>query len=396
MNISTVKHCVGCMACADRCPKSCIHSYEDTLGHRYPNVNATQCIDCGACLKVCPAENPPLLHEPLKVVAAWRTDEKLREQSSSGGIASALAEEMIAHGGSVYGCAFVPPFSFRHIRCTTKEELHSLRGSKYVQSAINDIYRQIKVDLKNGLEVLFIGTPCQVAGLLGFLGYKTYENLYTVDLVCHGVPSQQMLNDNIDLYTKAKGEECRVHFREKLRESSRAKRNAIYRITFGWFFQNQPYVSEPIFLPYQKDPYMLGFISGLTFRPNCYECRYASVARVADLTLSDYWGLSKNAGFDKGKGVSNILVNTGQGRLLWNLIKNESIYQERPLLESVWGNGQLKAPSVRHPEHERFVLLYSNLGFKTAVEECSRRYLKKMKQKKVLETIKNTIRLFFR
>ena len=388
--------CTGCEACANVCVHKAIKMQPDSSGYKYPLVDINKCTDCGICQKICPSLSLNERYYPLESLAVTTKDELDTLSSASGGAASLLSRVIIRRGGVVYGCDGTDIRNVHHTRISTLEGIERLKGSKYVQSAINDIYRQIKVDLKNGLEVLFIGTPCQVAGLLGFLRYKTYENLYTVDLVCHGVPSQQMLNDNIDLYTKTKGEECRVHFREKLRESSRAKRNAIYRITYGWFFQNQPYVSEPIFLPYQKDPYMLGFISGLTFRPNCYECRYASVARVADLTLSDYWGLSKNAGFDKGKGVSNILVNTGQGRLLWNLIKNESIYQERPLLESVWGNGQLKAPSVRHPEHERFVLLYSNLGFKTAVEECSRRYLKKMKQKKVLETIKNTIRLFFR
>ena len=315
---------------------------------------------------------------------------------ASGGAATLLSRSIIHQGGVVYGCDGNDIRNVHHTRISTLEEVELLKGSKYVQSAINDVYRLVREDLRYGIKVLFIGTPCQIAGLYGFLKYKVYENLFTADLVCHGVPSQQMLNDNIDLYTAIKGDECKVRFRDKVRIELNTKRNAIYRITYGWFFQNQPYVEELLFRSYKKDPYMLGFISGLTFRPNCYECRYASVARVADVTLSDYWGLADNAGFEKGKGVSNILVNTLQGQNLWNQVKKDAKYKERPLMEAIRGNGQLLAPSTRHPEHDRFVELYPSIGFKEAINECSKSYLKKQKVKEMITAIKSVVRKLVR
>lgn len=246
--------CTGCEACANVCAHTAITMKPDYSGYKYPSVDINKCTDCGTCQKICPLLSLNQRYYPLESLAVTTKHELDTLSSASGGAASLLSRVIIRRGGVVYGCDGTDIRNVHHTRISTLDGIERLKGSKYVQSAINDIYRQIKVDLKNGLEVLFIGTPCQVAGLLGFLRYKTYENLYTVDLVCHGVPSQKMLNDNIDLYTKTNGDECRVHFREKLRKSSRAKHNAIYRITYGWFFQNQPYVSEPIFLPYQKDP----------------------------------------------------------------------------------------------------------------------------------------------
>lgn len=394
--ICPINKCTGCEACSNICAHSAIKMQPDSSGYKYPVIDESRCTDCGLCQKSCPSLTLNWRHYPIQNLAVTTKDEMDTLSCASGGAATLLSRSIIIQGGVVYGCDGNDIRNVHHTRISTLEEVELLKGSKYVQSAINNVYRQVREDLRSGIKVLFIGTPCQVAGLYGFLRYKVYDNLFTADLVCHGVPSQQMLNDNIDLYTDVKDCECKVRFREKLRQVSNTKRNAIYRITFGWFLQKQPNVGEPLFRSYKKDPYMLGFISGLTFRPNCYECRYASVARVSDVTLSDYWGLADNAGFEKSKGVSNILVNTKQGQNLWYQMKKDAIYKERPLMEAIRGNGQLLAPSSRHPEHDRFVMLYPSIGFKEAINECSKSYLKKQKVKEMITALKSVVRKLVR
>ena len=349
MNISTVKHCVGCMACADRCPKSCIHFCEDALGHRYPTVNSAQCINCGLCLKVCPAENPPLLHEPLKVVAAWRTDENLRERSSSGGMASVLAEEMIAHGGTVYGCAFIPPFSFRHIRCATKEELYSLRGSKYVQSDTSGIFRQIHDDLKAGREVLFIGTPCQTAAVRNF--FSDHTHLFIVDLICHGVPSQRLLRESLPYDFTS----LHVDYVE-------------FRTSTKYHFSAKNGISTVYSRPLNKDLYMKGFFTALYYRNSCYSCKFAQTVRVGDLTLGDFWGVSLPKHVDKrSKGVSLCMVNSESGKNLMERISKNIEQIERPIAEAVAGNRQLSHPMPRTFRARLFQWIYPRLGFRWGV-----------------------------
>lgn len=349
MNISTVKHCVGCMACADRCPRSCINICKDALGHCYPTVNTAQCIDCGACLKVCPAENPPLLNEPQKVVAAWRTNEKLREQSSSGGIASALAEEIIEHGGIVYGCAFVPPFSFRHIRCTKKEELYTLRGSKYVQSDTSGIFRQIHNDLKEEREVLFIGTPCQAAAVRNY--FPNHTHLFIVDLICHGVPSQQLLRESLpNNFTSLQVD--KVEFRANTK----------------FHFVAKSGISTVYSRPLNKDLYLKGFFTALYYRDSCYSCHFARTARAGDLTIGDFWGVKlpelKN---EENKGISLCLVNTEFGKNLLKRISKSIKQVERPLAEAVAGNSQLSHPMPRSFRARLFQWVYPKFGFRWGV-----------------------------
>ena len=352
MNISTVRHCVGCMACADRCPKSCIHICEDVLGHRYPTVNAALCIDCGVCLKVCPAENPPLLHDAQKVVAAWRTDEKLRTLSSSGGIASALAEEMIIHGGTVYGCAFVPPFSFRHIRSTTKEDLNALRGSKYVQSDTNGIYHQIHDDLKNGREVLFIGTPCQAAAVRNY--FHEHENLFVIDLVCHGVPSQRLLRESLP----------------KNFMSLRAD-HVFFRASTKYHFWAQRGISTVFSRPLSRDLYMKGFFTALYFRESCYSCQFARTARVGDLTLGDFWGVDlSEIPAEESNGISLCMINTEAGAELLHRISKNIKQFERPIAEAVAGNRPLTHSMSITFRSRLFRWLYPKLGFHWSVA-CS-------------------------
>lgn len=370
--------CTGCGACETGCPKRAISLKADKCGYFYPQINQDSCVDCGICQKICPSVSlQPLLYPIDNLAVIAKAKEEILS-CASGGAATILSTTIIENGGVVYGCDGTDIRNVHHVRIDCLSGLTRLKGSKYVQSRIGSVYHQVKNDLNEGRKVLFIGTPCQVAGLKGYLQNKNIETLYVADLVCHGVPSQQMLNDNIDYYTTTRGEVCNVSFRKKIERSKNPISDAEYRITYGWFFQTTHkgrVVSKS--LPFHKDSYMLGFISGLTFRPNCYECRYACIARCSDITLSDYWGLAQNAGFENGMGVSNILVNTLRGQSLWDIAKNNTIYRHRDIIEALMGNGQLQAPSPRHPQHDKFAKLYPEVGFKKAVFVCSRKDLVK-------------------
>ena len=197
------KHnCCGCSACVQVCPKQCIRMYADNEGFLYPQVNSTICIDCGLCEKVCPVINQNKPNVPLSVYAAKNINEEVRIKSSSGGIFTLLAEQIISEGGVVFGARFNENWEVVHDYTETIDGLESFRGSKYVQSSISDNFKVAKQFLKEGRKVLFSGTPCQIAGLKKFL-QKEYENLLTMEVVCHGVPSPMVWRDYID-YKRAK------------------------------------------------------------------------------------------------------------------------------------------------------------------------------------------------
>ena len=188
IDIKDKKDCCGCSACVQKCPKQCISLKEDCEGFLYPIVDKDICIDCGLCEKVCPILYQGEERKPLKVFAAKNHDEEIRKQSSSGGIFTLLAEKIINEGGVVFGAKFDENWDVKHDYTETIEGLAAFRGSKYVQSRIEDNYRKAETFLKQGRKVLFSGTPCQIAGLKRFFR-KEYENLLTVDFICHGVPS---------------------------------------------------------------------------------------------------------------------------------------------------------------------------------------------------------------
>ena len=208
ITITDKSKCCGCNACVQACPKQCIEMHEDDEGFLYPRVDTTRCIDCGKCEKVCPVINQAEPHRPIKVYAAINPDEEIRRQSSSGGIFTLLAEQTIKEGGVVFGARFDESWQVTHDYTESIEGLASLRGSKYVQSCIGDTFLKAEAFLKQGRKVLFTGTPCQISGLKKYL-HKEYENLLTVDFVCHGVPSpliwQKYLSETLENFRAKRG-----------------------------------------------------------------------------------------------------------------------------------------------------------------------------------------------
>lgn len=350
MNISSVKKCSGCLACLDRCPKSCISIRKDKLGHIQPYISENECIDCSLCLKVCPAENTPSFHEPLSTWAAWRKEEEARMESSSGGLASVLSEAIVKEGGVVYGCAFQPKFEFKHIRCTSVEELQLLKGSKYVQSDTRGVYTSIAKDLKGNKKVLFIGTPCQVAGVKRFFAGKD-NNLYAIDLICHGVPSVEMLKDSLP-------EGIWGHDFDQVE----------FRACTKFHFSAKSGISTVFDRPLHKDLFLKGFFTALFYRNSCYTCNYAQKKRVGDITLGDFWGVNTNeVRTDVGKGVSLCMVNSQKGKELFDSVSGHIEKMERSIGEAVAGNKQLSHPMPRSFRAKIFRVLYPQCGFKWSI-----------------------------
>ena len=389
MKICPEELCTGCFACLNSCVHNAIEIREDVVGFRYPMVDQNKCVSCGLCERICPVNNVPDRRFPIKGYAAQVKETEELARCASGGASTAIAHYILKEVGVVYGCSGENIRQVKHVRIEALSELDRLQGSKYVQSEIGFTYRAIKEDLESGRFVLFIGTPCQVSGLKKYLR-KDNDRLYTADLVCHGVPSQRLLNDNIDDYMSRgyKIDERSISFRRKIPRKSQTQSA---RIEYGWFFQNQPYSREKTGVDYMRDPYMFGFIQGLFFRPSCYKCAYAYATRVGDFTLSDYWGLGQDSRFELGKGVSSIFVNTTKAQQLFDALKTTIDYEQRDVQESIVGNGQLQRPSARYPQYAYFREIYPSFGLRKAVEVCLKKDRLKIRLKKVLSIVRRLL-----
>lgn len=364
--VCPIDKCTGCSACYNACHQQAINMTENSMGHLHPVIDEDKCVGCHLCQKSCPVINKQTLLYPKSCYAVALPEEKDLMDSASGGAATALMRTVVTENGVVYGCTGEDIFHVRHIRVDSLQGIERLRGSKYVQSEIGTTYKDVLKDLKEQKRVLFTGTPCQIAGLKSYLK-KDYPNLTTVDLVCHGVPSQRMLTENIHNYTSdTDGSKIKVSFRRKTGRKEPKLNSA--RIEFGWFLQNQPY--SCVSRKFYNDSYMFGFLQCLTFRESCYTCRYATSARCSDITLADFWGLGDDAGFDKGSGVSLCLVNSDKGLSLINQIAPYVKIVERDVVEAIIGNGQLQRPSCKNNSHKKFRILYPSKGLDDAIHDC--------------------------
>lgn len=271
--------CTGCTACASICPKSIINMVEDNEGFVYPQItNEDQCIKCGKCIAVCPVKNSIVEENSPTSYAIKNKDISVQEQSSSGGAFSALASLIIMNGGVVYGVS-MDNFKVHHTKADNMESLVKFRGSKYVQSDLQNTFKEIKEELKKGKTVMFSGTPCQVEGLVSFLD-KKYNNLITIDFACHGVPSPKVLS--LYLYNLEK------RFGKKLSKVSfRDKKFNWRRFSFTAQMGETYQFSEPL----EKNLFLRGFTDNLFLRPSCYNCAFKKISRVSDITLADFWGI---------------------------------------------------------------------------------------------------------
>ena len=299
IRFSDKHNCCGCEACIQRCPKHCITPVRDDEGFLYPLVDEAACIDCGLCEKACPVINQQKPRRPLYAYAAINPDEDIRRNSSSGGVFTVLAENVIAEGGVVFGAMFNERWEVVHGQIENIGELDKLRGSKYVQSRIGTSYQAVETSLKAGRKVLFSGTSCQVAGLKKFLR-KEYDQLFTVDVVCHGVPSPLLWKEYL-ASLDASAPIQSINMKDK---------------TDGWMGYKMTIKGAQNTLSERAsiNKYLLAFSQNLSLRPSCYQCPAKSGKSGSDITLADYWGVEKLLPemYDN-KGTSFVCVNTLRG-----------------------------------------------------------------------------------
>lgn len=347
--------CCACGACVNICTQNAISMKTDEYGFLYPSIDSSLCVSCGQCKQVCAYQNMNVQHEPLEAYAAVACDKELLMKSASGGIFAVMARKVIDAGGIVFGAELQSDYSVKHVSITKPNEIYKLQGSKYTQSSTERTYSEIKEYLEKGKLVLFSGTPCQVVGLYGFLR-KDYENLLTIDIVCHGVPSNKMFKDYIKILESRTGSSVTDFiFRDK---------------SIGWGKNGSAIIGGQKMKIWQSaSSYLYYFSQGWIYRESCYKCKYACAYRPADITIGDYWGVEKqhpdylgNNGWDESKGISAILVNTKKGQ---NYLKTISgLIQMKPsTFEKVAaGNGQLRKPS-KPGKREEILDVYKNGGW---------------------------------
>lgn len=343
ITIKNKAHCCGCGACEQSCPKGCITMVPDEEGFLYPRVEETACVQCGLCEKVCPilSEKKPAAG-PIAAYGAYSTDEEIRKSSSSGGIFSVLAGEILSRGGVIAGAAFDDDFSVRHILVEQDDRLHRLRGSKYVQSRMEDTYIQIRRLLKQGRTVLFTGVSCQVAGLKAFLG-RDYEGLYTVDVLCHGVPSPKVWAAYCREQEAGHGQKLKaVSFRDK-------------RISWRKYSLSMKFGETEYCRRGGEDAYLQVFLRDLCLRPSCHSCRFKDIPRQSDLTIGDAWGIEKHMpDLDDDRGTSVVLVNSEKGRGLWDAVAGNVISRSGELDTLLPGDADSRRAVRPHPNRARF------------------------------------------
>lgn len=348
ININSKKDCCGCNACYSICPTSCIKMIEDEEGFLYPNVDGSKCIGCEKCINVCPMINGRKYNLEIDVYAAQNNDKDIQFESSSGGIFSIIADYILDNNGVVYGAAYNEKFQIVHKGIYTKDDLWKLRGSKYVQSNINDTYREAKQNLKNNRLVLFSGTPCQIAGLINYLG-KEYINLYLIDIVCHGVPSPGVFRRYINyMKDKFRANITNINFRAKELDI------AALKIEFA---NGKKYLSLS-----NKDLFYRAFFSDIILRPSCYECRHNSFRSGSDITLADYWGASTRFPDYKERedGVSLVINKTKKGKELFYLNSHKMEYIKSDIEHAAIKNPNIYNSSIMNSKRPDFFSEYQN------------------------------------
>ena len=345
------KNCTGCRACEASCPKGCISIKENNNGFLLPEVDTEKCISCNICSTICPVEHTER-NVPLKVYAAYSKADALK--STSGGVFSVLAKQVLDNNGIVYGTAFSEHLEAETIRIDSIKELVRLQGSKYVQGNTLDTYKQVSADLKTGLRVLYSGTPCQIAGLKKYLRSTDTSQLITAEIICHGVTSPQMFKDYIDWYEKHN--KCRIKdysFRAKSKENGRdfcflvtdTKGNAHFSSEF-------------------KDPYNKAYMSSEWFREVCYSCPFAAEQRVGDITLGDFWNADAlPKGFGKNRRVSVVIINSEYGDALFNDVKSLLIFTPSSWEAAKAGNSNLFRPTSRSVKKQNYAEHRNNPHF---------------------------------
>ncbi len=352
MKLCKSEQCLGCFACANICPHGAIEMEEDAIGALQPVINTKKCIECGACSKACPVLHPVGTNSVMDCYAVWSKDENVVRNSASAGLVTTLSKIIINDGGVVFGTRYDNNcLIFDYAEDIDK--LGEFQGSKYIHAHVRDSYRKIKEFLRQNRKVLFVGTPCQTAGLKSFLR-KDYEKLITIDLICHGVPPQKYLTEYMQGIMGKKPYD-KILFRGPEGEKTVAynKGKTVYRKDKA------------------RDLFYSAYAKSYINRENCYTCPFTSLSRVGDITAGDFWGLNKK---DLKEDAANIpyvslaFVNTKKGHDLLKEAEKELYCEKREITETLQGNKQLQTPCVKPKDRNVFLKKYANKGFVKALK----------------------------
>lgn len=377
-------NCSGCYSCVNSCTIKSISMYADEDGFLYPTIDKNKCINCKLCEKVCPIQSQMTYFNDSfdkLTYGAYSINDEILKNSSSGGIFHVLAIKILKSGGVVFGAAFDNNYrKVKHIFITSEDEIYKLRGSKYIQSEIGNNYIYVKNFLDKGVKVLFSGTPCQIAGLYAFLG-KQHKNLYTVDLICHGVPSEKVWNKYLDYQEYISGSKVKhIDFRNK--------NNGWKEYSIFIQFSNGRVYKEM----YYKDLYMKTFLSNISLRPSCTSCKFKGEKHVSDITLGDFWGVEKlYPKIFNNKGTSLVILNSENGKELFENISNSIVKLAVDYALATKENSALLYSVKTHPLRNRFFYDLNHINFNVLVKK----YIKTKKTlKEKIANILNKIGLW--
>lgn len=356
-------NCFGCAACQAVCPVHAINMVCDEYGFEYPVIDEKLCIGCNKCKNVCAYTGGDYKSSPKQSFAAVSTNTDVLN-SASGGVFASLASEFINQGGTVIGCAIeninqkiIP----HHIAVEHLGDLQKLMGSKYVHSNTAEIFEKAKILLNDKKRVLFSGTPCQVAALYAYLG-KKYDNLFTIDLICHGVPSRKMFWDYLDLLSDKYGTVKDFVFRDK--------RRGLTFVARALCNKNGKEYNK--YIQYGESSYYSYFLQGNTYRDCCYTCKYACKERVGDITIGDFWGIKEqhpelfdghHKEFDAEKGISCLIQNTENGKRLVETYGKGLSLHPTTFDKIAKENKQLLQPSIAKGNHDEIMRIYKTDGY---------------------------------
>jgi len=356
LNKNNKTQCCGCGVCAFACPTKAITMAFDSEGFAFPVVDNQLCINCGKCSRVCPMEVSKKHSEDAAAYAAHTRDTGTIMASSSGGMFTELAKQVLADGGCVCGCTIDDAHQVKHIVIDRTEDIPLLQGSKYVQSDLLGGLASLSDALKQGKQVLFVGTPCQVSAVKNQFDC---ENLLTIDLLCHGVPSQKLFDHYIQyLERKHHGKLIEIVFRDKEK--------------FGWSITQRYKIQKgsrvkTYYLERHTSEYFSGFLRNMTQRESCYACPYTTLNRVGDITLADFWGVDKvRPELLNLQGTSLILANSHKGEVLLQAIRESVVISPVNLADATYQNGNFLAPPKRDPLRDSIYETIYNDGFKNA------------------------------
>ena len=352
--------CTGCSACVNICPQNCITMGKNTDGFLYPIINFSECVNCEQCKRVCPILRPPKLNDNIITIALKNKCNLERMNSSSGGAFPLLAEYVLKQKGIVFGAAYDSNFSVRHIAITNIGDIPLLQGAKYSQSILDHCFSEIKKNVCAGRTVLFSGTPCQCMGLQTFLG-KKYDNLITIDIICHGVPSPEIWQKYVDFRSEKENDGVRpIEINMRSKSSGWSK----YGYSIEFIYDNGKVTQ----IHNGKDLFMKAFIGNICLRNSCSECHAKGISRCTDFTIGDYWGIwNQHPEFDDDKGTSIILIHSQKGKnILWQL-KGKYEYMKVNLNDVYQENMSLVVSSKTHENRNEFLEQITSDNFEEIV-----------------------------